>query len=829
MQNPDVDVISEDNLRHAYRLRFNQHHSPVWKCKKNCRSNPNCHCSLGESQWLEDSTSYIHKASKNGDKNGDEEDEEEEDDDDMSLEKRLAGMPVGLKNLGNTCYVNSFLQIWFHNVPFREALYQWDAAKDESEADNETTCQAEEYRPKGKVASLQALFAMLEFTNRRAVDPNDFIAKLGLDPQVQQDAAEFSKLFMSLLESSLSNQDNDQVRSIVQNQFRGEYAYVTKCCKCQNESETPSFFYELDLALQGQKTLLGCLEDFLKEEKLEGDNQYYCSSCQSKQDATRCVRLSQLPPVLNLQLNRFIFDMQTGRKKKLNSLVHFPEVLEMSHFLRQDKTESNTYYLTGVLMHVGAEASHGHYIAHILESATGQWFKFSDAHVEKLLGRHSRLGSEIDPLLEGKKQRTSNGGSGTPKNKYAKGMQSSTNAYMLVYTSASALNSIRSPHSNHESGDKKVAKLRTTQNSHPSFEHLPIYLQAMIEKDRRSLEDDLQEQKRQRLSKHKEQVSLKTKMRSIYEKLPASGKHFEFLPMDWLVRFFTNPNARVAINISSSMCVHGKLDLMKIQDVKAVHWEVAEQLYQEHKDLEETKRLKQDSLCEPCVRNRCRVMKLAQSMSEDHKAITELLKKAVEKDDQSFWIGKNTLKKWRALAREDLDDRIKEEDAKYCENPPENGHFRDFFNADLMCECDNRQLCIQEGRRKLVSLEVWKILKTYFPKARDFGSSAQVCQHCAALDDKAKMSIEKRKDVANMQKNALSDIFNERSRPSWSKANMNKVYLVPRSFIDEWKSFIRNPQLINQVEVVTNDLLTCDHGGLKYPLDLDTESDFESL
>ena len=94
--------------------------------------------------------------------------------------------------------------------------------------------------------SLQALFAMMEFTNRRAVDPNDFIAKLGLDPQVQQDAAEFSKLFISLLESSLSNQDCNEVRSIVQNQFRGQYAYVTQCCKCQRESKRPSFFYELE-------------------------------------------------------------------------------------------------------------------------------------------------------------------------------------------------------------------------------------------------------------------------------------------------------------------------------------------------------------------------------------------------------------------------------------------------------------------------------------------------------------------------------------------------------------------------------------------------------
>ena len=190
---------------------------------------------------------------------------------------------------------------------------------------------------------------MMEFSPRRAVDPHDFITKLGLDPQVQQDAQEFSKLFLSLLEGDnieseekcLDNNSKKTLPFMVKEQFRGNYEYVTKCCACNWESKTPASFYELDLTLQGQKTLADCMNEFLHVEKLEGDNQYYCGGCQSKQDANRYVQLISLPKVLNLQLNRFIYDMQTGRKKKLNSFVQFPEELDMSLYTPKCTVKGN--------------------------------------------------------------------------------------------------------------------------------------------------------------------------------------------------------------------------------------------------------------------------------------------------------------------------------------------------------------------------------------------------------------------------------------------------------------------------------------------------------
>lgn len=62
-----------------------------------------------------------------------------------------------------------------------------------------------------------------------------------------------------------------------------------------------------------------CLDAYLAAEILDGDNKYFCDYCQSKQNAERFIELEydKLPPVLTLQLLRFVYDAQAGRKKKV--------------------------------------------------------------------------------------------------------------------------------------------------------------------------------------------------------------------------------------------------------------------------------------------------------------------------------------------------------------------------------------------------------------------------------------------------------------------------------------------------------------------------------
>ena len=268
----------------------------------------------------------------------------------------------------------------------------------------------------------------MQYTKRKYVDPTEFICKLGLNPSVQQDAQEFSKLFVSLLETSLEHQTNHNIRGMIQKLFRGEYAYVTTCLTCKRESVRPSYFYELDLALAGNKnlTIEKCIEDFLRIEKMTGDEKYFCESCQSKQEATRCCKLRELPLVLNLQLNRFQYDMQFGRKKKLNSSIMFPQMLDMAKY---SDSSAGVYHLIGVLMHVGPDANHGHYIAHIQELETGNWYKFSDEHVASL---DPKAKVRHVPLKKMKTQEP------TPAK-----IQTSNNAYMLVYMLEKTIQEIR--------------------------------------------------------------------------------------------------------------------------------------------------------------------------------------------------------------------------------------------------------------------------------------------------------------------------------------------------------------------------------------------------
>lgn len=88
---------------------------------------------------------------------------------DPSTGARDPDVPVGLKNLGATCYANSYLQVWFQNVTFRASVYKAGIT-------SSSAVQVEDL----PLFQLQVTFAALQQGATRVFNPKALVKSLKL-------------------------------------------------------------------------------------------------------------------------------------------------------------------------------------------------------------------------------------------------------------------------------------------------------------------------------------------------------------------------------------------------------------------------------------------------------------------------------------------------------------------------------------------------------------------------------------------------------------------------------------------------------------------------
>ncbi|XP_067929195.1 ubiquitin carboxyl-terminal hydrolase 48-like isoform X2 [Watersipora subatra] len=757
------------------------------ECRKNCSGDPYCLSSLGFEKWSSGEMDY---------------DWPSDDDDDNCLVKRKQDVPVGLVNLGATCYVNAFLQLWYHNLAFRNAVFEWNQLQGTD----------------GIVEALQYIFGLLEYSHRSCVDPSPLIEMLGLDASLQQDAQEFSKLFLDLLPCQ-------EVKAM----FSGSYDYVTRCSTCKTESRTSSEFNELDLSIEGLATLADCMKSFLQVEKLTGDNQYFCSNCLSKQNATRRIELQNLPPVLNIQLLRFVFDRKTGRKKKLNTSLQFPGKLELSANGDQHK-----YELTAVLMHSGVTAFSGHYTAHIHKE--DHWYSFNDANVIKLKGKKLNLSDEESLELSGE-----TGSSATESKKRG---NRSRNAYMLVY--------------------QKKSFIRSNKDLTPSPVPEAILERVEEENFKLSLKSHAAEMQQTeqmvRVEMKKDEIA---ELRDGLEPSSRPNENYHFLPLAWLTEMLDDWMDIKPIETFPLLCRHGKLNWSLYRKYKVISEKKGEFIYKTYGDAKTVVLNRRDSLCYECLKNQLKWRKYKEKVEEDHKIIQSLITSQASSEktlqEEMVWLSKSELRSWRSQVLKPLElaaqptekssdslDSIKtvenklfngitetagSANGKIATSSPTNGSAVAVsstndntsttpakedtdgrFNSKILC--DHGHLDTMEKYRQKVPARVWHILVDYFPLGVTLGVKEKECSQCRGEQQELGAIEEKRRTMVKQERETLSDLAALRNRPAIETLPMDVVYCISMATYKQWKVFLRLPNSSAGLKAIANSTVICGHGML---------------
>jgi ubiquitin C-terminal hydrolase len=312
----------------------------------------------------------------------------------------------GLANLGNTCFINSCMQIISHTYELNYFL------------DKDT------YKNKLHKSYESAL--IIEWDNLRKmlwnenciISPNKFIKTIqkiselkGIDiftGYAQNDVAEFLLFVIDCFHTSLSREikmtisgnpvsDTDNIAlkcfEMIKKMYSKEYSEIWNlfyavhvseitCLKTGKQlSIAPEPYFMINLPIPPENkspSLIDCFNYYVSGETLEGDNAWFNSETKQHMDVKKKIQFWSFPNILVIDIKRF-----NQRLQKNQILVTFPIVeLDLSNYVIGYKKDLYKYELYGVCNHSGSTAG-GHYTAYI-KNANGKWYHFNDTSVSEV-------------------------------------------------------------------------------------------------------------------------------------------------------------------------------------------------------------------------------------------------------------------------------------------------------------------------------------------------------------------------------------------------------------------------------------------------------------
>ncbi|XP_034538791.1 ubiquitin carboxyl-terminal hydrolase 28 isoform X3 [Notolabrus celidotus] len=240
--------------------------------------------------------------------------------------------PVGIRNVGNTCWFSAVIQSLFHLPVFRRLVLNYHL----SERVLEKCKSHSDKRNIAFMQELRCLFALMLGSTRRFVDPSAAVELLRdafRTSEAQQDVSEFSHKLLDWLEDAFQlaakgNNAEDKKHNPMVQLFYGTFVTERKhegktLCNIEQFGQYP-------LQVNGFNNLDECLEGAMVEKEIE--------SVHSDHSTTSCRErwFKKLPPVLTFELSRFEFNTQLGRPEKIHKKLEFPQIIYMDRYLHKN-------------------------------------------------------------------------------------------------------------------------------------------------------------------------------------------------------------------------------------------------------------------------------------------------------------------------------------------------------------------------------------------------------------------------------------------------------------------------------------------------------------
>ena len=336
----------------------------------------------------------------------------------------------GFPNFGNTCYINSIIQILLNTPPFLLSLQSYcddGAITPDMPAERKASLAfidlAKVYHdpavPREHFHDALRKFIIIFRTCHEQFgfgqhDPHEYLmyflkiihdnqhtvahysltgeGKTAGDRLEQKALENFREGGMSTTEDNLRDTEHKCYDSPISRLFTGQYRFQTECqnpsCKyISNRFDTfRSWEVSIGAGEAGKSVnLLDSLQEFTGITQLSPEDMYECDKCKQKTQSLRKCTLWRVPPILIIFVKRNIYKVDRGRpiSYKDNREIDVPEILDVAPYLSAPRSNVQ-YQLYGTANHMGTPHG-GHCYSHI-KGNDGSWNIVDDMSV-KLSGR----------------------------------------------------------------------------------------------------------------------------------------------------------------------------------------------------------------------------------------------------------------------------------------------------------------------------------------------------------------------------------------------------------------------------------------------------------